>query len=63
MKIAVGSDHLGFNLKQELIAFLDEKGLETKDILGVCRTSPSTTPTLRKSSPKASQGVMWTAQF
>ncbi|NLL46756.1 MAG: ribose 5-phosphate isomerase B [Clostridiales bacterium] len=29
--IALGSDHAGFDLKQEIIAYLKEKGLEYKD--------------------------------
>ncbi|MEG1003605.1 ribose 5-phosphate isomerase B [Clostridium sp.] len=31
MKIALGSDHGGFNLKNEVIAYLKENGYETKD--------------------------------
>lgn len=30
-KIAVGSDHGGFNLKNKIIKFLEEKGYEVKD--------------------------------
>lgn len=29
--IALGSDQAGYNLKQEIIKYLDEKGLEYKD--------------------------------
>ncbi|MBN1794889.1 MAG: ribose 5-phosphate isomerase B [Candidatus Omnitrophica bacterium] len=32
MKIAIGSDHRGYPLKQELIAFLKEKGHEVTDL-------------------------------
>lgn len=31
MKIAIGSDHAGFELKQQLIPFLESKGMEMKD--------------------------------
>lgn len=31
MKIAIGSDHAGFNLKNEIIKHLTEKGIELKD--------------------------------
>ena len=31
MKISIGSDHGGYALKQELIAYLQEKGHEVKD--------------------------------
>ncbi len=31
MKIAIGSDHAGFDYKQEIIKFLREKGHEVKD--------------------------------
>lgn len=31
MKIALGSDHAGLNLKNEIIAHLQEKGIELKD--------------------------------
>lgn len=31
MKIALGSDHGGYGLKQEVIRYLDEKGIEWKD--------------------------------
>lgn len=31
MKIAIGSDHAGFELKQQLIPFLESKGIEMKD--------------------------------
>lgn len=31
MKIAIGSDHAGFELKQQLIPFLELKGIEIKD--------------------------------
>jgi len=32
MKIAIGSDHAGFPLKREIIAFLREKGHKVKDM-------------------------------
>lgn len=31
MKIAIGSDHAGFQLKEELKVFLQEKGIDVKD--------------------------------
>ena len=31
MKIAIGSDHRGFRLKQELIGYLEKKGYQVKD--------------------------------
>lgn len=31
IKIAIGSDHAGFELKQQLIPFLESKGIEMKD--------------------------------
>lgn len=31
MKIAIGSDHAGFERKQVVLAFLQEKGIEVKD--------------------------------
>ena len=31
IKIAIGSDHAGFDLKQELITYLNGKGIEVKD--------------------------------
>ncbi len=31
MKIAIGSDHAGFKLKEEIKKFLEEKGIEVKD--------------------------------
>lgn len=31
MKIAIGSDHAGFELKQQLIPFLESKGIEMND--------------------------------
>lgn len=31
MKIAIGSDHAGFELKQQLIPFLESKGMEMND--------------------------------
>ncbi len=31
MKIAIGSDHAGFELKQKLIPYLQSKGYEVKD--------------------------------
>jgi ribose 5-phosphate isomerase B len=31
MKVAIGSDHAGFEYKQEIIRFLKEKGYEVKD--------------------------------
>ena len=31
MKIAIGSDHAGFELKQQLIPYLEGKGMEMKD--------------------------------
>ncbi len=31
MKIGIGSDHGGFNLKEELIDFMEEKGIEVVD--------------------------------
>jgi ribose 5-phosphate isomerase B len=31
MRIAIGSDHAGFNLKMEIIKHLEEKGYEVKD--------------------------------
>lgn len=32
MKIAIGSDHGGFDLKKQLIPFLEEKGIEVVDL-------------------------------
>ncbi len=32
MTIAIGSDHGGFDLKEEVIAFLKEKGYDVKDV-------------------------------
>lgn len=32
MKIAIGSDHAGFYLKQDLIKYLEEKNIEVKDM-------------------------------
>ena len=31
MKIAIGSDHVGYELKGKVIAHLKEKGIEVKD--------------------------------
>ena len=39
MRIALGSDHGGFELKQEIIKYLEEKKIEYKDCL--LYTSPS----------------------
>lgn len=38
MKIAIGSDHVGYELKGKVIAHLKEKGIEVKDLE---RTAPS----------------------
>lgn len=35
MKIALGSDHAGFQLKNEIVDYLQKKGVETKDF-GTC---------------------------
>ena len=32
MKIAVGSDHAGFSLKQEMVAWLEEQGHQVEDL-------------------------------
>ncbi len=32
MKIAIGSDHAGFSLKHELVAWLEEKGHQVEDV-------------------------------
>jgi len=32
MRVAIGSDHLGFHLKQNIIEFLAEKGIQAKDM-------------------------------
>ena len=39
MKIAIGSDHVGYELKGKVIAHLKEKGIEVKDF--GTRTAPS----------------------
>ena len=39
MKIAIGSDHMGVELKNTLVQHLKEKGCEVKD-MGVSDTSP-----------------------
>lgn len=39
MRITIGSDHAGFELKQALIAFLREQGQEVKDV-GTNSTQP-----------------------
>ena len=31
MKIAIGSDHAGYNYKEKIIAFLNEKGHSVRD--------------------------------
>ena len=31
MKIALASDHAGYNIKQDVMAYLREKGAELKD--------------------------------
>ncbi len=42
--LAIGSDHAGFEYKAELVNFLEEKGLQVKDMglyeNNVCRTIP-----------------------
>ncbi|HUV05691.1 MAG TPA: ribose 5-phosphate isomerase B [Armatimonadota bacterium] len=43
MKIAVGSDHRGYTLKQEIIRFLSEQGSEFKDF-GVLSKDPADYP-------------------
>lgn len=32
MKVIIGSDHGGFQMKREIVKFLDQKGIEHKDI-------------------------------
>ncbi len=32
LRVAIGSDHAGFDLKQDLIAFMEERGLEVIDV-------------------------------
>ncbi len=32
MKIAIGSDHAGFDLKEVVVSFLKEKGIEVEDL-------------------------------
>jgi RpiB/LacA/LacB family sugar-phosphate isomerase len=39
MRITIGSDHAGFELKQALVAFLREQGQEVKDV-GTNNTEP-----------------------
>ena len=41
MKIAIGSDHVGYELKGKVIAHLKEKGIEVKDFGCLLYTSPS----------------------
>ena len=43
MKIAVGSDHAGYTLKQEIISFLTGQGFEFKDF-GVFSAEPADYP-------------------
>ena len=52
--IAVGSDHGGYGLKQEIIGYLEEKGIEYKDY-GCYDESPCDYPVFGK---KAAQAVV-----
>ena len=52
--IALGSDHGGYGLKQEIIGYLEEKGIEYKDY-GCYDESPCDYPVLGK---KAAQAVV-----
>ncbi|MDD3593326.1 MAG: ribose 5-phosphate isomerase B [Candidatus Gastranaerophilales bacterium] len=46
-KVAIGTDHAGFELKQELVAMLDKLGIEYYDF-GVYEKSPSDYPSIAK---------------
>ena len=52
--IALGSDHCGYGLKQEIIGYLEEKGIEYKDY-GCYDESPCDYPVFCK---KAAQAVV-----
>ena len=52
--IALGSDHGGYGLKQEIIGYLEEKGIEYKDY-GCYDESPCDYPVFGK---KAAQAVV-----
>ena len=56
MMIAIGSDHAGFPLKQEIKQFLDEQGVEYLDV-GALSRFPAIIPTLpRRCAPRLRRG-------
>ena len=55
MKISIGSDHGGYALKQELIAYLQEKGHEVKDF-GCHDTSSCDYPHFGAAAPPPAGG-------
>ena len=52
--IAIGCDHGGFELKQEILAYLREKGIEYKDF-GCDSTASVDTLSMQRKSAKRSQ--------
>lgn len=52
MKVAIGCDHGGFELKEKVVAFLQEKGYEVKDC-GCNSTASVDYPTFGKAAAKA----------
>ena len=51
MRIAIGSDHAGFDLKEEAKAFLVEENHEVLDV-GTYSKAPSIIPTMPKPLPQ-----------
>ena len=47
MRVALGSDHGGFELKQEIIKYLEEKNIEYKDY-GCYSTNPQTIRSMQR---------------
>ena len=54
MRVALGSDHGGFELKQEIIKYLEEKNIEYKDY-GCYSTEPTDYPIYAK---KVAHGIL-----
>ena len=59
MKVGVGADHGGFEMKQQLAAMLATAGHEVVDLATRHTTPKMTTLILRSRSPVRWQRVMW----
>ena len=57
MRIAIGCDHAGFELKQHVVGFVRELGHEVLDLGTTSRTSPASSATIPGAAPLYG---MWT---